>query len=262
MSPGHQPPSAPSPSGADPPDDHPVPIDARRAVEPRVALLDDQLAVAQALALLLGGTPGLVFAGHAATESSLIRLLTPTPADVLIIDLDLDGADGLEIGDRVIRRWPATRIVVLAGNADQARLAEAIRIGALGWVPKTAEPATMIATVHGAHRGETHIPPGLLTGALRLLVGARGPAESTADLLARLTPRERDVLQAMLQGRSRADTANWLGMSPNTVRTHTQRILRTLGVESADAAVALARRVVPPGASRDRRSRERDGGGT
>lgn len=227
-------------------------------------LLADQLAVAQALALILGGTPGLAFAGHTATESSLIRSLMPAPADVLVVDLDLDGADGIEIADRVIRRWPATRVVVLAGIADEARLADAIRIGALGWVPKTADPTAMIAAVHGAHRDETHIPPALLTGALRLLVGAREPAarvESAAGPLARLTPRERDVLQAMLQGRSRADTARWLGMSPNTVRTHTQHILRALGVDSAAAAVALARRVATPDAPAGRRSHERDGDG-
>jgi len=224
---------------------------ARRPRPPRVALLEDQLAVAQALALLLTGTPGLDFVGHAATEPALADLLEQTPADVLMIDDDLDGADGVEIGDRVLRRWPGTRLVMLAAATDETRLAAAIRIGAVGWVTKTAEPAALIAIVHGAHRDETHMPPAALTGALRRIAGEPGPdAPPGGDALTRLTPRERDVLQEMLRGRSRADIAGRLGMSPNTVRTHVQNILRALNVDSAAAAVALARRIGRPATER------------
>lgn len=223
---------------------------APRRAEPRVALLEDQLAVAQALALLLGSTPGLEFVGHAATEPALVHLLERTPVDVLLIDDDLDGADGVEIGDRMMRRWPTTRLVMLAGGTDEVRLAAAIRVGVVGWVTKTADPTALVAIIHGAQRDETHMPPGALTGALRRIAGEPAPDTTTGEVLTRLTPRESDVLQAMLRGRSRTDIARRLGMSPNTVRTHVQHILRALNVDSAAAAVALARRIAEPAADR------------
>jgi DNA-binding NarL/FixJ family response regulator len=131
---------------------------------------------------------------------------------------------------------------------------------------KAAEPAALIAVVHGAHRNETHMPPAALTGALRRLAGEPDrDASAGGDAVGRLTPRERDVLQAMLQGRSRSEIARWLGMSPNTVRTHVQHILRAMNVDSAAAAVALARRIEDPATDRTDdgpRSRRRHEGGT
>ncbi len=232
--------------------------------KPRVALVEDQLAVAQALSHLLSATPGLVFVGHAASERALVELLATGPADVLLIDIDgrpatdiatdarpptdARGTSALDVADRLARRWPDSRLVVLAGVHDERLLADAVRIGVLGWVPKTADPADLVAAVHGALRGETHVPPDLLTGALRRIVaaGTAAPAAPPGNPLDRLTPRERDVLDAMAQGRSRSDVARWLGMSPHTVRTHVQNILRTLGVDSAAAAVAVARHRADP----------------
>lgn len=212
---------------------------------PRVVVLDDQLAVAQALGTLLRMTPGLTFVGYARNEGELNELLEVAEVDVLLVDLALEDADGIQVGVRAAGRWPQLSWVVLTGTADESRLAEAVRAGALGWVVKSGEPAVLVRAIHGAHRGETHIPPLMLTRLLRTVVHADGAepiAPPAADVLDRLTPREHDVLDAMLAGRSRSDTAHWLGMAPNTVRSHTQNILRKLGVSSAAAAVALARR--------------------
>jgi DNA-binding NarL/FixJ family response regulator len=211
-----------------------------------VALLEDRLAVAQALAVLLGQTPGLSFVGHAHSEGTLLELLAGVRVDVLVVDLEIDGVDGLAVGTRAAARWPRMRWVALTEAPDDERLAAAVRAGALGLVVTTAEPDALIRAIHGAFRGETHIPPAMLTRLLRHTFRAVDDASTEPPgrpSLARLTARERDVLDALMQGRSRADTAAWLGMSPNTVRTHTQNLVRALGVESVPAAIALARRV-------------------
>jgi DNA-binding NarL/FixJ family response regulator len=213
---------------------------------PRVALLEDRLAVAQALAVLLRQTPGLRFVGYANSEGTLHELLAGATVDVLLVDLQLDGVDGLAVVERATAHWPRMRWVALTDAPDDERLAAAVRAGALGLVVTSAEPDALIGAIHGAYRDETHIPPAMLTRLLRRTAGgaADAPAEPPARRpLARLTARERDVLDALMQGRSRADTAAWLGMSPNTVRTHIQNILRTLGVDSVSAAVAFARRL-------------------
>lgn len=213
---------------------------------PRVALLEDRLAIAQSLAVLLRQTPGLKFVGYAHSEGKLHELLAGTTVEVLLVDLELDGVDGLAVVERATAHWPRMRWVALTDASDDERLAAAVRAGALGLVMTSAEPDALIGAIHGACRDETHIPPAMLTRLLRRTADAAvdAPAEPpVGHPLARLTARQRDVLDALMQGRSRADTAAWLGMSPNTVRTHTQNILRTLGVDSAPAAVALARRL-------------------
>ncbi|HEY5877321.1 MAG TPA: response regulator transcription factor [Nakamurella sp.] len=214
---------------------------------PRVALLEERLAVAQSLAVLLGQTPGLIFVGYAPSESALLELLAGARVDVLLVDLD--GVDGLAVGARAVVRWPRMRWVALTEAPDDERLAEVFRAGALGLVVTSAEPDALIRAIHGAFRDETHIPPAMLTRLLRHTFRVAGDAgvEPDRPSLARLTARERDVLDSLMQGRSRAETAAWLGMSPNTVRTHTQNLVRTLGVASVPAAIALARRIDPDG---------------
>jgi len=216
---------------------------------PRVALLEERLAVAQSLAVLLRQTPGLIFVGYAPSESALLELLAGARVDVLLVDLDLDGVDGLEVGAGAAMRWPRMRWVALTEAPDDERLAEVFRAGALGLVVTSAEPDALIRAIHGAFRDETHIPPAMLTRLLRYTFRVPGDPGVAPDRpsLARLTARERDVLDSLMQGRSRAETAAWLGMSPNTVRTHTQNLVRTLGVASVPAAIALARRVDPDG---------------
>lgn len=225
----------------------PIPRPRTPAAEsrPRVALLEDRLAIAQAMAVLLRQTPGLRFVGYAHSEGTLHELLAGATVDVLLVDLKPDGVDGLAVVTRATAHWPRMKWVALTDAPDDERLAAAVRAGALGLVVTSAEPDALIGAIHGAYRDETHIPPALLTRLLRRTGAAvQAPAEpSVRHPLARLTARERDVLDALMQGRSRADTAAWLGMSPNTVRTHTQNILRTLAVDSVPAAIALARRL-------------------
>lgn len=213
---------------------------------PRVALLEERLAVAQSLAVLLGQTPGLSFVGYAPSEGALLELLAGAPVDVLMVDLDLDGVDALAVATRAAVRWPRMRWVALTEGPDDERLAAAVRAGALGLVVPSAGPDALIRAIHGASRDETHIPPTMLTRLLRHTFRAAeeaSPEPPGRPALARLTARERDVLDELMQGRSRTDIAAWLGMSPNTVRTHTQNLVRALGVESVPAAIALARRI-------------------
>ncbi|MEE1929451.1 response regulator transcription factor [Streptomyces sp. TRM 70351] len=144
---------------------------------------------------------------------------------------------------RVRRVHPGLRTVVLAaGGQDPRRAAAALQAGAAGWVAKDTSLARLLQVVRGVVRGETHVPPVLLTGVLReLTAGARHRSEHER-LLASLTPREQEVLRCMVAGLGRKAVAERLFLSPHTVRTHMQNVLGKLGVHSTLAAVALARR--------------------
>lgn len=208
----------------------------------RVAVVDDHRVFADAVAGRLCDEPGLHVVGTASSPTEAWELLSRQSVDVLLLDLDLDGDDGLELGRAVVQRWPQTHLVVVTGTSDDSRLLEAVQIGVLGWVVKSSTTESLLSAVRGAARGETYIPAAMLT---RLLISpaTRGGAhDAEVDVADRLTPRELQVLRCLMAGLSRKEIATRLTVSPNTVRTHVQSILHKLEVRSALMAVALGRR--------------------
>ncbi|MEV6794980.1 response regulator transcription factor [Streptomyces sp. NPDC051320] len=151
-------------------------------------------------------------------------------------------ADGISLVAEVRESFAAARIVVLAEKDDPRRAALALQAGASGWVAKDCSLQRLLAVLRGVLRGETHLPPALLTGVLRELTAVRKHRSESELLVESLTPREREVLRCMVAGLGRKAVAERLFLSPHTVRTHMQNVLGKLGVHSTLAAVALARR--------------------
>jgi DNA-binding NarL/FixJ family response regulator len=151
-------------------------------------------------------------------------------------------SDGICLVKRIRAARPAVRTVVLAERDDPRRAAAALRAGASGWVAKDCSLSRLLAVIRGVLRGETHLPPALLTGVLLELTAASHHRTESERLVESLTPREREVLRCMVAGLGRKAVAERLYLSPHTVRTHMQNVLGKLGVHSTLAAVALARR--------------------
>ncbi|MFI9270654.1 LuxR C-terminal-related transcriptional regulator [Kitasatospora sp. NPDC052896] len=151
-------------------------------------------------------------------------------------------ADGITLLGRACQSHPGLRAVVLAAEDDPRRAVRALYAGAAGWVAKESSLSRLLAVVRGVLRGETHLPPALLTGVVRELTTARRDRTESERLVDSLTPREKQVLRCMVAGMGRQAVAERLYLSPHTVRTHMQNVLGKLGVHSTLAAVALARR--------------------
>lgn len=149
---------------------------------------------------------------------------------------------GLGLVARVRTDYPATRPVVLAERDDARYAAAALQAGAGGWVAKDSSLSRLLQVVRGVLKGETHLPPALLTGVLRELTATRKHRTESERLVEALTPREHEVLRCMVAGLGRKAVAERLYLSPHTVRTHMQNVLGKLDVHSTLAAVALARR--------------------
>ncbi|MGW2397840.1 LuxR C-terminal-related transcriptional regulator [Kitasatospora sp. NPDC001664] len=150
--------------------------------------------------------------------------------------------DGLLLLARAARSHSELRAVVLATEDDPRRAVRALQAGAGGWVAKDSSLPRLMAVIRGVLRGETHLPPTLLTGVVRELTAARRDRTESERLVETLTPREEEVLRCMVAGLGRQAVAERLYLSPHTVRTHMQNVLGKLGVHSTLAAVAVARR--------------------
>ncbi|MEV5972602.1 response regulator transcription factor [Streptomyces sp. NPDC051921] len=212
----------------------------------RVLVVDDHRVFAESLAAALAAEPDVDVAA-AGSGPAALRCLDRASAegrrfDVLLVDADLGGADGVELVSEVRAGRPGVRAVVLAEKDDARRAALALQAGAWGWVAKDCSLQRLLAVVRGVLRDETHLPPALLTGVLKELTEARRHRTESERLVESLTPREREVLRCMVAGLGRKAVAERLFLSPHTVRTHMQNVLGKLGVHSTLAAVALARR--------------------
>jgi DNA-binding NarL/FixJ family response regulator len=229
---------------------HPAILTSRTIAEPaasRILVLDDYVTFAEALARRLDVEPGMrAFA--ATTIEQARRMLTERRFDILLLDVEIDGHDGLRFADEALSGDPNIRIVVVTAGAEESQVVEAVWVGVSGWVPKNEPIEHLLAVVRGTLRGETWIPPMLLTRVLTELKAARRDHAERDALLARLTRREKEIMRCLVAGMSVDATASQLYLSRNTVRTHIQNVLGKLNVHSAVAAVAVARRAGLSGA--------------
>ncbi len=208
----------------------------------RIAVIDDHRVFAEALANRLSAESDLEVIGTAASSVESLELFSHNKIDVVALDLDLAGEDGLAVGRRLRERWPDLGIVVVTAGANDDRVREAVQMGVRGWVAKQGTIEAVLVAVRGAARGETHLPAALLTRVLVSQAKRRSSSTPEVKAIAVLTPREVDVLRCLMEGLSRNEIGSILHVSPNTVRTHVKSILNKLNVHSALTAVAFARR--------------------
>ncbi|TDD27215.1 response regulator transcription factor [Actinomadura sp. KC06] len=208
----------------------------------RVLIVDDHALFAEALAARLSREPDLVILPIAADVRRALALTATERPRVLVLDLTLGAESGLEVLDRVRESDPEVRVVMLTAMSDMDAMVQALRRGAVGWLEKTQSADLVAQVIRSAAWRGGWIPPDVLGEVLRRLLRDEGEQNGGARLLAGLTPREREVLQCMVDGLGRAEIAERLGLSANTVRTHTQNLLAKLDMHSALEAITLAMR--------------------
>jgi DNA-binding NarL/FixJ family response regulator len=213
----------------------------------RLLLVDDHRAFTGALAHRLSAEPDLEVVGVAATADTAEVLAVSLSPELAIVDVELGPDDGLDLVRRLVRLDAGPAVVVVTCHDDARTATNAVRAGAMALVGKDAPVDQLLSAIRAALAGERWLPGKLLGGVLRLLQDdPSGAARDTP--LARLTPREREVLELLVAGLDRGAIGTRLFLSPNTVRTHIQNVLRKLQVHSSIEAVGLALRhgVRPP----------------
>lgn len=211
-----------------------------------VVVADDQSAVREGLVLLLGTLPGITVAGEAADGNAAVSLVTELQPQVVLMDLNMPGCDGVAATRRIAQEHPGTRVVVLTTYADDESIIGALQAGALGYLTKDATRAEIGRALQAAAAGQAVLDPAvqrrLLSAAARapqeqasetapgfaapLPAGPAGSAGLAAD---ELTPREVEVLRLIAAGQSNREIARTLFVSEATVKTHVNRIFAKTG---------------------------------
>ncbi|WP_412544442.1 response regulator transcription factor [Longispora sp. K20-0274] len=204
-----------------------------------VLLVDDHPVFAEALGARLATEPDIEVLPVVSDGDGALGAIGRARPDVVLLDLVLGAASGLTVLDEIRARYPDTKVIMLTAVEDPDQTVAAVRRGAAAWLPKSVHADDLVRVLRGVVRGEAWMPPKLLAEVLQRLTQ---PADPERDPLSVLTDREREVLQCMVDGLSRAEIAARLYVSMNTARTHTQNILVKLHCHSVLEAVSLARR--------------------
>lgn len=207
----------------------------------RIGLLHPQRAWVEALEQLVTHGLGLpVTVAHTSLDW-VLGAVQRGDVDVVLVGVE-DRSSGREQVERLLATSPPPRVIALSESQDPDLVTAAVRAGAKGWVRPTASARELADAIQGVARGETWLPPDLTTLVLeRLLTGERQQAVSK-DALADLSARELEILGCLTEGMTRAEIAERFTLSPHTVRTHINHILRKLDAHSTLAAVLVMRR--------------------
>ncbi|MGH3384878.1 MAG: response regulator transcription factor [Nocardioidaceae bacterium] len=220
----------------------------------RVALIHPLHAWVDALETLLAPQDDIeVIAAHTTADWAR-HAVAGGGAELLLINIDGSSVDGPAVMTSLRAERSDLGIVVISDSEDPTLLATAVRAGARGWVSQTASFDHLVTVMRGVAHGETWFPPHLLSVVLDSLLNAEEARQQESAVLSALSAREVEVLRCLTQGLTRQQIAERYFLSPHTVRTHINNVLRKLEVHSTLAAVSIARQVGLADNEQDRRS--------
>ncbi|MEU6140078.1 response regulator transcription factor [Streptomyces sp. NPDC047081] len=211
----------------------------------RVLVVDDQFLVRSGLVALLRAAPGMEVAGEAADGEEAVRLAAKTRPDVILMDIRMPGASGIEATERILAAAtdPPPRILVLTTFDLDEYVYGALRAGASGFLLKDAGPERLLAAVTAVHGGDALFAPvvtrRLVEAFTRVADGESADREPPPGLDA-LTTREVEVLKLVARGLTNGEAADRLFISEATVKTHLNRTMTKLGLASRAQVVVVA----------------------
>jgi DNA-binding NarL/FixJ family response regulator len=209
----------------------------------RVVLADDHNLVRAGIRALLERLADVQVVGEADDGRAALELIAREKPDVALLDIGMPELNGLEAADRISREAPRTRLVILSMHASETYVAQALKVGVAGYVLKDACADELPILLRAVMRGETYLSPGVskqIVEALRAQQGA--PSGGGSPLAEVLTPRQREILQLVAEGKSTKEIAHSLGLSGKTVETHRMQIMQRLDIHDVPGLVRYAMR--------------------
>jgi DNA-binding NarL/FixJ family response regulator len=217
----------------------------------RVLIADDQQLVRAGFAMILSTHSDIEVVAEATNGHEAVKLATSLAPDVVLMDIQMPGLNGIEATKRIIGNGHTsyTRILILTTFDLDEYVYDALRAGASGFLLKDLPPEQLIAAVRTAHHGDALLAPAVTRRLIEEFTQPRQAPTAANTRLEQLSPREAEVFRLLARGLTNQEIAAELIVGENTVKTHVARILTKLGLRDRVQAVVLAYEagVVTPG---------------
>ena len=203
-----------------------------------ILLVDDHEVVRLGLKALLEHNDQFEVVAEAGTSKEAVAMVEKYHPDVVLMDIRLPGASGIEATEEITKRWPDVRVVILTSYAEDEMLFSAIRAGASGYVLKQIGAEGLITAIEAACRGEALLDPAVTQRVFQEV--RRAVKEEEAAAFANLSQQEKHVLALVSEGKTNREIAGALFLGEGTVRNYVSSILSKLGVSNRAEAAAYA----------------------
>lgn len=205
-----------------------------------IILADDHALVRAGIRTLLEKLPGITILGESGDGRETVALVNRLAPDVAILDISMPGLNGLDATARIVKEQPKTKVLILSMHTGEDYVLQALRAGASGYLLKDAATAELRLALIAVTRSETYLSP---TISKEVLARHRRQADDPrADPTKTLTPRMREIVQLIAEGRSTKEIAFLLNLSVKTIETHRMHLMARLNLHDVAGVVRYALR--------------------
>lgn len=203
----------------------------------RILLCDDHLLIRASLKSLIGEFPSIQVVGEAGDGREALEHAGKLQPHVVLMDIAMPGLNGLEATRRLVKDYPQVRVVMLSMHADESHVLQALRAGASGYVLKGSAPRELEMAIEAVARGEIFLSPAISKHVIDVYLNR---AEGQTNSLDLLTPRQREILQLIAEGKSSKQIAQLLDASVKTIESHRASLMERLDIHDVAGLVRYA----------------------
>jgi len=207
----------------------------------KIFLADDHAIVRDGLTMLLQAEPDLEVIGTAADGRDAVRQITQLKPDVVILDITMPELNGLAAARQILELCPDTQVIMLSMHGTSSHVFEALQAGARGYLLKASAGASVAEAVRTVHSGRRYLSAEIVDQVIdHSLSRQLGQHDEMPDPMVLLSPREREVMQLVVEGNSSAQIAELLHLSPKTVETYRSNLMKKLEINNLPDLVKFA----------------------
>jgi DNA-binding NarL/FixJ family response regulator len=201
----------------------------------RILIADDHGVVAEGLKSLVEAEPGMEVVGIVGDGREAVKHARESRPDVVVMDMSMPELNGADATRAILQQQPGCRVIVLSMYVEREYVRRALKAGAMGYVVKRSAAKELVDAIRAVHAGQRYLSPRVAD-----VVIEAGGADEGEDPLAKLSMREREVLQLLAEGNTGAEIAKRLSLSQKTVETYRARLVEKLGIRDLPGLVRFA----------------------
>jgi DNA-binding NarL/FixJ family response regulator len=203
----------------------------------RVLLVDDHALVRAGIRSLLEKMPKVKVVGEASNGREALPMIRAELPNLILMDIAMAGLGGLETLPRIVKRFPSVRVIILSAHANEEYVIRALRNGAAGYMLKDAATVELQLAINSVAQGKTYLSPSISRTVIDSYVERVG---SQSSFVEQLTPRQREILQLIAEGKNTKQIAGTLEISVKTVEAHRLQLMARLDIHDVPGLVRYA----------------------